>query len=224
MAISIGVDIGGTFTDVVALETTTGELTVTKVPSTAPDYAEGFWQGINKIIKMAGASAGDIVRLIHGTTVATNSILEHKGTKIGVLTTEGFEGTLIMGRWFRSEMYNVFLEPETPTFLCPRHRIIGIKERLDPLGHVLIPLNESSVIEAVDSLVQRHGVQAIAVSYLFSYVNPVHEQRTEQVIRARYPNIRVSISSTVNPRFREYERTVITAFDAYVGPVMEKYI
>jgi len=150
--------------------------------------------------------------------------MERKGTKIGLLTTREFEDVLLMGRQHRSAMYDLFFDPEAPTFLCDRQRIRGIRERLDPKGDVLIPLNEADVVEAVDFLVEKLEVRAIAVSYLFSYINPSHEKRTEQIIRERYPRVRVSLSSSIDPRFREYERTCITAFDAYVGPKMEEYI
>jgi len=224
MGLLVGIDIGGTFTDVVGLDTGTGELTITKVPSTPKNFSEGFFNGLSKILSSTDISPTDVERLVHGTTVATNSIMEQKGARIGILTTKGFEDVLIMGRTWRSEIYSVFYDAQTPTFLCDRERIKGIRERLDTQGNVLVPLNEADIDEAVDFLVQKQGVQAIAICYLFSFVNPAHERRTEQIIRQRYPWVRVSLSSTINPRFREYERTCITAFDAYVGPIMEQYI
>ncbi len=224
MAIIIGIDIGGTFTDVVALDTNSGKVTVTKVPSTPKDFSQGFFNGLDKILTMTGSFPKDVVRLVHGTTVATNAILEYKGAKLGILTTNGFRDSLIIGREFRTEMYSVLFDPETPTFLCDRERIIEIEERLDSQGNVLVPLNEESVIKAADSLANKHGVKAIAVSYLFSFLNSTHEDRTAQIIHERYPDIRISFSSKLNPRFREYERLVITAFDAYIGPEMESYI
>jgi len=224
MGLLVGIDIGGTFTDIVGLDTKTGGLTITKVLSTPNNFAEGFFNGLDKLLSLTGLSPSSVARLIHGTTVATNAITERKGAKIGILTTKGFEDVLIWGRQFRSDMYNLFLEPETPTFICDRQRIIGVRERLDPQGKILTPLNEGDVVEAVDFLVQREEVQAIAICYLFSFVNATHEKRTEQIIRERYPDVRTSLSSTINPRFREYERICITAFDAYVGPKMEDYI
>jgi len=224
MGLLIGIDIGGTFTDVVALETKSGKLTSTKVPSTPADFSHGFFDALDKVLNITGASAGDVARLVHGTTVATNAIMEYKGAKIGILTTKGFRDVIIIGRHFRTDMYSVQYDPETPTFLCDRERIMEITERVDYQGNVLAPLNEDDVVAAVDYLVQKHQVQAIAVSYLFSFLNTAHEERTEQIIRERHPNVRVSISSKINPRFREYERIVITAFDSYVGPRMEGYI
>lgn len=224
MKLWVGIDIGGTFTDVVALNTISGRITNTKVPSTPENFPEGFFSGLDKILNLTGVSPNDIGRLIHGTTVATNAIMERKGATIGILTNKGFEDLLIMGRQWRSDMYSLFFDPETPTFLCERRRIRGIKGRMDSSGNHLIALNEDDVVKAVDDLVEKHKVQSIAVCFLFSFVNSEHERRTEQIIRERYPNIRVSLSSKINPRFREYERTCITAFDAYVGPKMEEYI
>jgi N-methylhydantoinase A len=224
MKLWVGIDIGGTFTDVVTLSTVTGRITSTKVPSTPKNFPEGFFGGLDKILNLTGVSPNDIGRLIHGTTVATNAIMERKGATIGIMTNKGFEDVLIMGRQWRSDMYSLFFDPETPTFLCDRQRIRGIRGRMDATGNHSIPLSEDDVIQAVDDLAKNHKVQSIAVCYLFSFVNPEHERRTEQIIRERYPDIRVSLSSTINPRFREYERTCITAFDAYVGPKMEDYI
>jgi len=220
----VGIDIGGTFTDVVALNTKTGQVTTIKVPSTPKNFAKGFFNGLDKVLNLTGASPDHLTRLIHGTTVATNAIMERKGATIGILTNDGFEDVLIMGRQWRSDMYSLTFDPETPTFLCDRRRMRGIRGRLDNQGNVITPLNEGDVVKAMDDLVQNHEIQSIAVCYLFSFVNPVHEKRTEQIIRERYPKVRVSLSSTINPRFREYERTCITAFDAYVGPKMEEYI
>lgn len=224
MAIVIGIDIGGTFTDIVALDTNSGNLAATKVPSTPKDFSQGFFNGVDKILRMTDTPPSDVFRLVHGTTVATNAILEYKGAKIGILTTKGFRDTLIVGREYRTEMYSVLFDPETPTFLCDRERILEIEERIDSQGNVVTPLNEDIVIKAVDDLVKKHGVEAIVVCYLFSFINPAHEDSTEQIIRERHPNIRISLSHKLNPRFREYERLVITAFDAYIGTIMEKYI
>ena len=227
MVFWVGIDIGGTFTDVVALKTTRNgnpELAVTKVPSTPAGFAEGFFHGLDKVLGLSGSKPGAITRLIHGTTVATNAITERKGARIGILTTKGFEDVLIMGRQWRSDMYSLSYDAETPTFLCDRERIRGIEGRFDPRGEVITPFNESDVVAAVDDLVENHGVESIAVCYLYAFVDPSHERRTEAVIQRRHPGLRVSLSSTINPRFREYERTVITAFDAYVGPRMEDYI
>lgn len=224
MPVMIGIDIGGTFTDAVALDANSSKFSSTKVPSTPKDFSQGFFNALEKILRITNTAPSDVVRLVHGTTVATNSILQHKGAKIGILTTKGFRDIIIEGRGERSELYSVLYDAETPTFLYDRECIREITERVDAQGNVVIPLNKDDIVKAVDFLAEKHGVEAIAVCYLFSFLKPAHEERTEQMIRERYPNIRVSLSSRLNPRFREYERQVISAFDAYVGPEMERYV
>ena len=224
MALSVGVDIGGTFTDVVALDTESGELLTTKVNTTPPGLARGFFQAIDKVLAMASASYADVLRIAHGTTVATNAIVEAKGTRIGILVTAGFEDVLTIGRQKRSDMYDVFLSAETPVFLTPRRCIMGIKERIFPDGTLDVPLDGQQVAEAVDTLVETHRVEAVAVCYLFSFANPSHEERTREIINERHPGVPVSLSSRLDPRFREYERLCLTAFDAYLRPVVERYV
>ena len=218
----IGVDIGGTFTDIVALDGE-GRLVLTKVPTTPKDLLEGIATAVRRVLALADAPASDVLRFIHGTTVATNAVLEQKGAVTAVLTTEGFEDVLELGRQKRSRMYDLDMDPETPTFMAPRRRRIGIRERLDARGAVLTPLDEEQVRAAVMAL-RRDGVQAIAVCYLFSFVNTAHERRTREICQAVAPEISVSLSSEVDPTFREYERLCVTAFDAYLGPVVKRYL
>jgi len=220
--VQIGVDIGGTFTDIVALDRA-GRLALTKVPSTPKDLLQGIGAAVTQVLALAGARPSDVERFIHGTTVATNAILEQKGAVTAVLTTEGFEDVLELGRMKRSRMYDLAMDPEVPTFLAPRRRRLGIRERLDARGRVLVPLDEDAVRSAVQAL-QAQAVQAIAVCYLFSFVNPAHERRTREVIAELAPDISVSLSSDVDPTFREYERLCVTAFDAYLGPVVKRYL
>jgi N-methylhydantoinase A/oxoprolinase/acetone carboxylase beta subunit len=220
--VQIGLDIGGTFTDIVALDRD-GRLALTKVPSTPKDLLEGIGAATQRILDIAGAKPGDVERFIHGTTVATNAILEQKGAVTAVLTTAGFEDVLELGRMKRSRMYDLEMDPETPTFLAPRRRRVGVRERLDAKGRVLVPLHDDDVREAVLAL-RAQGVSALAVCYLFSFVNPVHEQRTREIVAALAPDISVSLSSEVDPTFREYERLCVTTFDAYLGPVVKRYL
>jgi len=220
--VQIGVDIGGTFTDIVALDRA-GRLALTKVPSTPKDLLDGIGAAVTKVLALAGGKPGDVERFIHGTTIATNAILEQKGAVTAVLTTDGFEDVLELGRMKRSRMYDLAMDPETPTFLAPRRRRVGIRERLDAKGRVLIALNEADVRSAALRL-RAQGVQAIAVCYLFSFVNPAHERRTREIIAELAPEISVSLSSDVDPTFREYERLCVTAFDAYLGPVVKRYL
>src|SRR5215467_14281222 len=162
--VQIGVDIGGTFTDIVALDAR-GRLTLAKVPSTPKDLLDGIAAATTTVLAQAGAKPADVERFIHGTTIATNAVLEQKGAVTAVMTTEGFEDVLELGRMKRSRMYDLAMDPETPTFVAPRRRRIGIRERLDARGAVLVPLDEEQVRAAVGAL-QRDGVQAIAVCYL----------------------------------------------------------
>ncbi len=218
----IGVDIGGTFTDIVALDDE-GRLALAKVPSTPKDLLDGIGAAVGKVLALAGAPPGDVERFIHGTTVATNAVLEKKGAVTAILTTEGFEDVLEMGRQKRSRMYDLEMDPETPSFLAPGRRRVGIRERLDARGAALVPLDEGQVRAAVQTL-RAQGVQAIAVCYLFSFVNPTHERRTRELCAEIAPEISVSLSSEVDPTFREYERLCVTAFDAYLGPVVKRYL
>jgi len=219
----VGVDIGGTFTDVVGLE---GDETVyfAKVSSTPADLIEGVRRGVERLLEVSGQAPGEIARFIHGTTIATNAILEQKGARLGLLATAGFEDILEIGRQNRGTMYDLFLDAQTPVFLAPRRRRIGITERIDPSGQVVVPLDEGEVRAAVRMLVEQEHVETLAVSYLFSFVNPRHEARTREIIAEVAPAMTVSLSSDVDPTFREYERTCLTAFDAYVRPVMSRYL
>jgi N-methylhydantoinase A/oxoprolinase/acetone carboxylase beta subunit len=218
----IGVDIGGTFTDIVLLDGG-GRLSLAKVPTTPKDLLEGIAEAIRRVLALAGARPADVERFVHGTTVATNAVLEQKGAVTALLCTEGFEDVLELGRQKRSRMYDLDMQPETPTFLAPRRRRVGIRERLDARGQVLTSLDEAQVRRAVADLRDR-GVQAIAVCYLFSFVNPAHERRTREICREVAPELSVSLSSEVDPTFREYERLCVTAFDAYLGPVVKRYL
>ena len=218
----IGVDIGGTFTDIVLLDGA-GRLSLAKVPTTPKDLLEGIAEAIRRVLALGGARAADVERFVHGTTVATNAVLEQKGAVTAVLATEGFEDVLELGRQKRSRMYDLDMAPETPTFLAPRRRRAGIRERLDARGAVLTPLDEAQVRDTVADLRDR-GVQALAVCYLFSFVNPAHERRTREICREVAPELSVSLSSEVDPTFREYERLCVTAFDAYLGPVVKRYL
>ena len=218
----IGVDIGGTFTDVIGRRG--GRVWTAKVPSSPGNLAAGVLAGVEAVLALSGEAPGDVGRLVHGTTIATNAILEEKGARIGLLTTEGFEDVLEIGRQKRSRMYDLFMAPETPVFLAPGRRRAGIAERIGPDGSIVVPLDEAGVREAVARLVAEQGIEAVAVCYLFSFRNPTHERRTADIIAREFPRLAVSISSEVDPVFREYERTCVTAFDAYVRPIVNGYL
>ena len=219
----IGVDVGGTFTDVVLAHPRDG-LRVSKAVTTPKDYAQGILAGVRDVLGQASAEADGVERFILGTTVATNAVIEKKGAPTGILMTAGFEDTLEIGRQKRSVLYDLFIEPETPTFLAPRRQRAGIPERVDASGNVVTPLDEDAVRDAVTRLIERFGVQAIAVCYLFSFLYPAHERRTREIVHEIAPGLDVSISSDVDPVFREYERLCVTALDAYLRPVMRRHL
>jgi len=220
--VEIGVDIGGTFTDVVCRN---GEAIVrlVKIPTTRQNPSAGVRTALELIERNWSMPAQAIARFVHGTTVATNAVLEAKGAKIGLLTTEGFRDVLEIGRQMRHAMYDLVLKPEAAGFLAPGRLRKEVRERVTATGAVLVPLDEASVERAVMEL-KAEGVRAIAVSLLFSFLNPAHELRIREIIERLAPDVMVSLSSEVDPAFREYERTCVTAFDAYLKPVVSRYL
>src|SRR5690606_1015127 len=165
----------------------------TKVPSTPDAPIRGVIDGIKKLTAAMGGRAS-IDRIAHGTTVATNALLERRGARTGILTTAGVEDGLEIGRQSRSDMYALPFRPQTPVFLAPRRRRMGIRERVDARGRIVTPLDEDQVRAAVRTLRERHQVEAVAVCYLFSYLNPEHEERTARIIQEEFPDLGVSLS------------------------------
>lgn len=220
--LSVGVDIGGTFTDVVCRDAE-GRLSYFKLPTTRKDESLAVLDAVRQIVRDTGQAASDITRFGHGTTVATNAVLERRGASIGLLTTAGFRDVLEIGRQMRHQMYDILLKPETPGFLAPGERRKEVRERIDAQGKVLVPLDEEGVRRAARELVAL-GVEAIAICFLFSFRNAVHERRARDIIQEEFPQLFVGVSHEVDPAFREYERTVVTAFDAYVKPVIDRYL
>ncbi|MGE0314472.1 MAG: hydantoinase/oxoprolinase family protein [Lautropia sp.] len=219
---NIGIDIGGTFTDVVATSDA-GEFHVAKLPSSRADPSMPVRRVIDELLPRWGISPTQVRRFVHGTTVATNAVLERRGARLGVLTTAGFEDVLEIGRQNRRQIYRLLLQPETPGFLAPGVRRRGVVERVGPTGAIETPLDLDSLRQSVDALLAEK-VEAIAICFLFSFVNPVHEQAAASFIREHHPDLVVSVSSSVDPAFREYERTVVTAFDAYVKSGLDRYL
>ena len=224
MSITIGIDIGGTFTDVVSLDAQGKVAAFAKIASTPHDPGAAVVSGVDKILEMMGKDRGDLDRVAHSSTVSLNAILERKGAKLGILCTQGFEDILVIGRQKRTDMYDLFLDAETPQFLCPRQRVHGIPERLDSSGDVIVELDEEAVADATRRLVDQDGVTSIAICFLFSYLDASHERSARAIVQELYPDVKVSISAEVDPHMREYERLVMTAFDAYLKPVAETYL
>lgn len=219
--VSIGIDIGGTFTDVVLR--TPDSTHILKVPTTRSDPGHAVLAAMDDIAKRLGIPAHAIQRFTHGTTIATNAVIERKGARVGLITTEGFRDILEIGRQIRRQMYDLNLKPETPGWLAPGARRVEVRERIDANGQILVPLDDASLAAAIERL-KLEKVEAVAISLLFSFLNPVHEQRIRAAVEAAMPGIPVSLSSEVDPVFREYERTVVTAFDAYVKPLVGHYL
>ncbi len=222
MATSIGVDIGGTFTDVVAVDDD-GRMRIAKVPSTRSDPSAAVRSVLARLLPEWRIEAERVRRFAHGTTVATNAVLERKGARLGLLTTEGFTDVLEIGRQNRRQIYDLILKPETPVFLAPGARRRGVVEAMSPAGEVVTSLDIDSLAASVQALLDE-GIEAIAICFLFSFANPAHERQAATWIRLRHPGLVLSLSSDVDPAFREYERTVVTCFDAYVKRGLDDYL
>ncbi|WP_102348679.1 hydantoinase/oxoprolinase family protein [Bacillus sp. Marseille-P3661] len=223
MTWAVGIDTGGTFTDLAAVHKETGEIYTTKVPSNSNNPALAIVNALEIFVEERNIKFNDIDFFAHGTTVATNAVIENRGAKTGLLITEGMRavydtrgGTKPIG----SDIIDPFYKK--PPTLVSQELTKEIKERIMFDGAVLESLNEVSVIKAVQELKEK-DVKSIAVSYLFSFINPEHELQTEQLIKELYPECRVSLSSKVHPVIREYIRLSTTVLDAFVGPVMESY-
>ncbi len=221
----VGIDTGGTFTDVTALEVNSRTLRIAKVPSTPDDPSRAVLNGIDTLLKeVLDIKVPDIQFFAHGTTVATNALLEHKGVTAGLLINRGFRAVYELRGGIRptdSDSIDTFWEKPIP--LVPQKYIEEIDGRIAFDGSPLEPLDENGVRQAVRRL-RAKGVTAIAVVYLFSFMNPSHEERTAQIIREEHPDCRVSLSSLIFPVIREYQRISTTVVDAYVGPVIESYL
>ncbi len=219
----ISIDVGGTFTDVILVDELTGRFHYAKTPTTHYDLAEGVLNGLQDILSIAGASMEGLRYLIHGTTIGTNAIVEGKGAKVGLLTTEGFEDVLEIRRVARPKEAAFDFEVDNPPPLVPRYLRKGVKERINSKGGVAVPLDEVSLRAAIDTL-KREGVEAIVISFLFSFLNPAHELKAAELSRRLYPEALVSLSSEICPEFREYERTCTTVMNGYLGPVIKRYM
>jgi N-methylhydantoinase A len=220
--VRVAVDIGGTFTDIVVRRV--GEpVRVIKIPTTRGDPSQAVLKAVEHLRQIWGIDPAEITRFLHGTTVATNAVLERKGARIGLIATAGFRDVLEIGRQMRHQMYDLALDPETPVFLAPGRMRKEAGERIGPQGEVIKPLDETSVERAADELAAA-GCEAVAIAFLFSFLNDAHERRARDIVLARHPHLLVSISSEVDPAFREYERTAVTAFDAYIKPVVDRYL
>jgi N-methylhydantoinase A len=219
----VAVDVGGTFTDVVLTDRAGRRLVAVKVATTPANRADGVMNGIRAIAEAACVAPGAIEEVVHGSTTGTNALIERTGAKVGFLTTSGFRDMLEIGRVMRPHEGLYDFTVDRPPPLVPRHRCLEAVERVDAGGRVLVPLDEASVRAAADAFA-REGVEAIAICFLFSFLNPAHERRAAAILAERLPVLPVSLSSEVSPEYREYERADTTVMNAYLAPVMQAYL
>ncbi len=220
---SVGVDIGGTFTDVVFLDNATGELLFAKVSTTVDNRAEGFFTGILKGVSQSGHGPESVKNIFHGSTVATNAVLEGTGARMGLLTTEGFRDILEIGRAYIPGIFTNYMRWQKPERLVPLELVREIPERLAADGSIVRPLDEARTRELIANLLDE-DLESLAISLIHSYANPDHEERLVQIVRELRPDLFVSRSSEVIPEYREYERTMTTVMNAYVMPVVARYL
>jgi N-methylhydantoinase A len=221
---TIGVDVGGTYTDLVATDET-GRTVFAKSPSTPADQSIGVMAGLEELARRLNVSRADMLaateRLVHGTTVATNALLERKGAKVALLTTDGHRDVIEMREGLKPDRYDLRSPPPEP--LVPRELRFGVRERLKANGEVLIPLDEASLDQAIAGI-RKSGATSVAVCFLHSYLNPVHELAAVARLARALPGISVSRSSDVLPQIKEYERVSTTIVNAYVEPIVRGYL
>lgn len=221
---TIGVDVGGTYTDLVATDAT-GRTIFAKSPSTPADQSIGVMTGLEELARRLNVSRAEMLaatdRLVHGTTVATNALLERKGAKVALLTTEGHRDVIEMREGLKPDRYDLRSPPPEP--LVPRERRFGVRERLKANGEVLIELDRASLDEAIAGI-RKSGATSVAVCFLHSYLNPVHELAAVERLAKELPDVSVSRSSDVLPQIKEYERVSTTIVNAYVEPIVRRYL
>jgi N-methylhydantoinase A len=213
----VGTDIGGTFTDIIGIDVETGEVRVGKVPSTPPTFFDGVINGLKK----AGIYGEECISFRHGATVSTNAILERKGVNTGLITTKGFRDVLGGGRAERISAFELDWDP--PPLIIPRRNVLTVEERVGPWGDVIIPLNEEDVRTAARKFKKR-GIESIAVVYMDSFMNTDHERRTEEILKEELPDVDITCSYKIRPEMLEFERTTTTVLNAYISPIMRKYL
>src|SRR3989442_2608822 len=217
----LGVDIGGTFTDLVVIDETTGVTRVGKILTTRKDPAHAVEQGIGSLLEDSAIPPSAVRAVVHGTTLATNALIERKGARTALLTTEGFRDALEIRHEGRYDMYDLFIDPPAP--LVPRRLRREVRERLLADGEVRQPLDEDGARRVIGELAAE-GVEAVAICLLHAYVNPVHERRLAALVREIAPQMAVACASEVVPEIREYERTSTSTANVYVAPLMARYL
>ena len=220
----IGIDVGGTFTDLVAIDAT-GATTLAKVPSTPQDPSLGVLDGLELLAERLRLNRSALLaqteRIVHGTTVATNALLERKGARLGLLTTEGHRDVIEMREGLKDDRYNLRMPP--PEQLVPRRLRLGVRERMRADGRIEIPLDPAS-LDAAIAVLQQEKIEAVAVCYLHAWRDPRHEHATAEALKRALPDTYLSLSSEVLPQIKEFERVSTTIVNAYVGPVLSRYL
>ena len=219
--IAIGVDIGGTFTDVILIDEKTRNVYSAKVLTTPERPAHAVLEAVERVLDQAKSQHGSVRTIVHGTTLATNAIIERKGARTALLATRGFRDALETATELRYDLHDLFIEFPEP--LVPRHRRIGITERTRFDGEVVSPVARAEVSDALRAL-QSERIESVAVCFLHSYANPANEEGAAEAIRAARPDLAVSLSSRVLPEIGEYGRVSTTAANAYVQPLMSRYL
>ncbi|WP_299654959.1 hydantoinase B/oxoprolinase family protein [uncultured Jannaschia sp.] len=217
----VGFDIGGTFTDFVVYDPQTRNVQLHKRLTTPHDPSEAALLGLAELLDMAGITHADVSEIVHGTTLVTNAVIERRGAPVGLITTEGFRDILEMGTEQRYDIYDLFVKFPEP--LVRRDMRLEVAERIDALGREVTPLDEEAVARAAAELVSA-GCEAIAISFLHSYADPTHEERAAEIVRTAFPDVSISVSSAVVAEMGEYQRTVTTAANAFVQPLMHRYL
>ena len=219
--LALGIDIGGTFTDIVIFDPATGQARIGKVSTTPDDPAEGAMDGVRRLLATHHIAPARIGRVVHATTLFTNALIERKGARTGLITTAGFRDTLEIGRERKYELYDLFIEMPAP--LVPRMWRREVAERLAPDGTVEIPLDIDTLLHEAEELVAQ-GIESLAVVFLHAYANPMHERMAAEALARRFPDVSVSLSSDIAPEIREYPRASTTVANAYVQPLSERYL
>ncbi len=220
MSYRIGVDVGGTFTDLVLLQEETGEVSEIKILTTNPNPAAGVLQALKAALARASAPGEEIQSILHGTTIATNSLIERKGAKTALLTSQGFRDILEIGRQIRPKLFDWSAEKPQP--LVPRKWRFELNERVRSDGSILASPRAEEVAEVLRRI-KAEGIEAVAVSFLFSFLTPKNEERVGAILRAAGLGLSISLSSRVLPEYREYERTSTTCANAFITPVLNRY-
>src|SRR5262245_25490642 len=221
----VGVDTDGTLTDICLFDEQTGRVETRKVPSTPDDSSRGIAQGVEegmrRVAPEAARPAAAIVYFGHGTTVATNALIQHRGARTGLITTDGFRDLLEIGRQKRPDLYD--LQADKPLTLVPRDLRLEVPERVRHTGEIDTPLDEDKM-RAAARVLKAAGVKAVAVSFLYGFIRPEHEKRAVEILREELPEAFISAGHQIAPEFREYERLSTVVLNAYLGPVMRTYI